>query len=583
MSTLTDNKTFMGHPKGLFVLFFTEMWERFSYYGMRAILVLYIASSLDDGGLGWTKAEAIKLYGWYTMLVYVMSIPGGIIADKLLGQKKSVLLGAIILVAGHGILAVEAMWAFYTGLVLIILGVGMLKPNISTMVGGLYKDGDIRRDKGFTIFYIGINIGAFLSALIVGYVGEKIGWHFGFGLAGIGMLLGLLVYWWGQPYLKEVGNFVGTSTKPEDIEARDRPLTKIEKDRVLVLLVSFLIIVVFWGAFEQAGGLLNIYAKEKINRMILGWEMPASWFQSFNAGFIILLGTAVASFWATRKAKGKETSTLLKMGIGTIIMGLGFALMGFASKEASAVAFGTASFWWLTGAYLLHTIGELCASPTALSFITKLAPVKYASIMMGIYFAATGFGNKLAGNIGEASQSEPIKIEYTGQVADLEPFSRADTMVRGDSAFSIKADLFRDGEELIVTGHDNGVAFSNLFKVTDPKQKTEILELLASREVTHSNPFHARLYFEKDFEAKKIKANKGDGKDYEGTFVIDEIQNKREYSTFMFIFYLTLGFGLVIILFLKPLKRLTHGAEDNERVIDDPAEGYETADPELDS
>ncbi len=175
MSAITpaSEKTFLGHPVGLFVLFFTEMWERFSYYGMRAILVLYMSKSIGDGGLGWTQASAIELYGWYTMLVYVMSIPGGIIADKVLGQKKSVLYGAIILVAGHGILAVEQDWAFYTGLILIVLGVGMLKPNISTMVGGLYKQGDIRRDKGFTIFYIGINIGAFIAALVVGYVGEK--------------------------------------------------------------------------------------------------------------------------------------------------------------------------------------------------------------------------------------------------------------------------------------------------------------------------------------------------------------------------------------------------------------------------
>ncbi len=581
MSQTTLEKTFMGHPRGLFVLFFTEMWERFSYYGMRAILVLYIASTIDDGGLGWTKAEALKLYGWYTMLVYVMSIPGGIIADKMLGQKRSVMLGAIILVAGHGVLAIEALWAFYTGLILIILGVGMLKPNISTMVGGLYKDGDIRRDKGFTLFYIGINIGAFLSSLIVGYVGEKIGWHYGFGLAGIGMLLGLLVYTRGQKYLKDVGNFVGTSTRAEDVEARNRPLTKIEIDRVKVLLISFLIIIVFWGAFEQAGGLLNIYAKEKINRSILGWEMPASWFQSFNAGFIILLGTSVALFWARRKLKGKETSTLLKMGIGTIIMGLGFLLMAGASKDASSTVFGTASFWWLTGAYLLHTIGELCASPTALSFITKLAPVKYASIMMGIYFAATGVGNKLAGSIGEASQTEPVEIELNATPADLEVFGRADTLMAKDDAFTIKADIFRDGENIITTGFENKVNLDRLYTIKDPARKTEILEILANEGADASHPYHAKLYFEKDFEAKKIKANKGDGKNYNGTFVIEEMQSSREYSTFMFIFYLTLGFGLVIILFLKPLKRLTHGAEDNERVIIDPAEGYETADPAL--
>ncbi|NRA47804.1 MAG: MFS transporter, partial [Phaeodactylibacter sp.] len=196
-----------GHPIGLFILFFTEMWERFSYYGMRAILVLYIISSAtgDNPGLGWESSEALALYGWYTMLVYVMSIPGGILADKFIGQKKAVLYGGLTLVLGHGILAIEALWAFYTGLALIILGVGGLKPNISTMVGGLYKQGDERRDQGFTIFYIGINVGAFLSSLIVGAVGETIGWHYGFGLAGIGMLLGQVIFMLGQKYLKGVG------------------------------------------------------------------------------------------------------------------------------------------------------------------------------------------------------------------------------------------------------------------------------------------------------------------------------------------------------------------------------------------
>ena len=198
-------KELFGHPVGLYILFFTEMWERFSYYGMRAILVLYLVSATTEGnaGLGWTQAEALALYGWYTMLVYVASIPGGILADKVFGQKKAVLVGGITLVAGHGILAVEQMWAFYTGLALIIAGVGFLKPNISTMVGGLYKEGDIRRDKGFTIFYIGINLGAFLSSLIVGYVGESIGWHYGFGLAGIAMALGMVVYLMGPETFKK--------------------------------------------------------------------------------------------------------------------------------------------------------------------------------------------------------------------------------------------------------------------------------------------------------------------------------------------------------------------------------------------
>ncbi len=585
MSTSTlqpHQRELFGHPIGLFVLFFTEMWERFSYYGMRAILVLYIASSMSDGGLGWTKASALELYGWYTMLVYVMSIPGGIIADKLLGQKKSVLYGAIILVAGHGLLAFEQQWAFYGGLSLIIFGVGMLKPNISTMVGGLYKQGDLRRDKGFTIFYIGINVGAFLSALVVGYVGEEIGWHYGFGLAGIGMLFGLVVYTWGQKYLTEVGNFIGDTKSNQGKEISKKPLTKIEKDRVIVLLISFLIIIVFWGAFEQAGGLLSIYAKEKVNRVLFGWEMPASWFQSFNAFFIILFGTLVASFWALRKSKGKETSTLLKMGIGTIIMGAGFLLMGFASREASSEVFGKASFWWLTGAYLLHTIGELCASPTALSFITKLAPVKYASIMMGVYFAATGLGNKLAGSIGEASQEEPVKIVLNASPDQLKKYHRIDTLIAKDNSFTLKSDLYLDENNFVALEYNTKEPINNMFSIikSDTKSseqvKYDIVNVLKEHKATKENPLHAKLNFEKDFEAKKIVENKGDGKNYEGKFVIDEIQNAKEYSIFMFIFYLTLGFGLLIILLLKPLKKLTHGAEDNEIEMHE-AEGFDLA------
>jgi POT family proton-dependent oligopeptide transporter len=408
-----DNELF-GHPKGLFVLFFTEMWERFSYYGMRAILVLYLVTQTtgDNPGLGWTTGEALALYGWYTMLVYVASIPGGWIADRILGQKKSVLIGGLILCLGHGILAVEEMWAFYTGLGLIIAGVGLLKPNISTMVGGLYESGDSRRDRGFTIFYIGINIGAFLSSLIVGVVGEVYGWHYGFGLAGIGMLLGQVVYMWGQKHLTHVGNLLTETSNPEDKKKFDQPLTKIEKDRIKVLMLSFLIVIVFWGAFEQAGGLMNIYTLEKTNRVIAGMTIPASVFQSLNAAFIIILGTTVAGYWVKRSSKNKEASSLFKMSVGTMIMGLGFLFMTAASAQFEVQ--GSSAMYWLVFAYLFHTIGELCASPVALSFITKLAPVKYGSIMMGVYFAMTGFGNKLAGLLGESASELGEYVIFTG-------------------------------------------------------------------------------------------------------------------------------------------------------------------------
>jgi POT family proton-dependent oligopeptide transporter len=557
-----------GHPIGLYILFFTEMWERFSYYGMRAILVLYIYTSIEDGGLGWTKGEALELYGWYTMLVYVMSIPGGILADKLLGQKRTVMLGGLLLCAGHGILAIEAVWAFYTGLGLIILGVGCLKPNISTMVGGLYKPGDERRDKGFTIFYIGINIGAFLAGIIVGYVGQNIGWHYGFGLAGIGMIIGQIVYVYGQKYLIGIGDYLGNKDNP-DKELMNKPLTKVEKDRMIVLFISFLIIIVFWGAFEQAGGLLNIYANEKVNLGIGSFSVPASWFQSVNALFIIIFGTSVAAFWVSRKHKGKEVSSLFKMAVGTIIMGSGFLMMASASMEAGAEPFGKSAMFWLVLAYLLHTIGELCASPVALSFITKLAPVKYASIMMGVYFAATGFGNKLAGSIGEAAQAIPVNIELIAKTEAVVPYILEDSLIQKDKDFTLKANIYLAGDDVKIINYadDNDASFRDLIAFENSKDtdaKAILVNMLKEAGATADNQLHAVLRLGKDIEAKKIKANIGDGKNYSGVVEVFEVQNDREFNIFLFITALTVVFGLLIIIFLKPLKRLTHGAEDLE-------------------
>ncbi len=411
-NTLSEREVW-GHPIGLYVLFFVELWERFSYYGMRAILTLFLAAAAigENPGMGWSNAETISFYGTYTMLVYVMSIPGGILADKFIGAKKAVMVGGVLLCIGHLTLAFPGMTAFYTGLGFIILGVGCLKPNISTMVGGLYKTGDERRDKGFYIFYIGINLGAFLGAIAVGTVAKYYGWHMGFGLAGIGMFVGQIVYMLGMKYLEGCGEFIGNEDSVDNA-AMKKPLTKIEKDRMLVLFLSFLLIIVFWGAFEQAGGLMNLYTEQKTNRMLFGWEVPSAWFQSVNAFFIITLGTLVGAFWYKWKMSGKEGSSLFKMAIGLIIMGLGFLFMTLSTLEYAST--GEAAMIWLVLAYLFHTIGELCASPVALSFITKLAPVKYASLMMGAYFAATGFGNKLAGLVGAWSQSAGEMEIFTG-------------------------------------------------------------------------------------------------------------------------------------------------------------------------
>lgn len=402
-----SNQTLWGHPKGLYILFFTELWERFSYYGMRAILVLYLTGKVEDNplnpGWGWDNTSALQLYGWYTFLVYAMSVPGGLLADRLIGQKKSVMLGGVLLVIGHLILAFDAPWAFYTGLAFIILGVGALKPNISTMVGGLYKLGDARRDAAFTIFYVGINIGAFTAPLLVGYIGEVINWHYGFGLAGIGMVIGQVVYIYGQRYLKGIGDFI--PHKITDGTKEKVKLTSVEKDRMIVLLLSFIIVIIFWGAYEQAGGLLNLFAKEKINRLLLGFEVPTSWFQSLHAFYVVLIGVPMAWFWVRWAKKGWESSSLLKMGIGTIITSFGFLMLAAAALESMESLSGKASVYWLFGAYLLHVVGELCISPVALSFITKMAPAKFVSFMMGAYFLATALGNMLAAEIGKAAQS----------------------------------------------------------------------------------------------------------------------------------------------------------------------------------
>ncbi len=393
------------HPKGLYVLFFTEMWERFSYYGMRAIFVLYLAAKAtgDNPGIGWEKVDALALYGWYAMMVYVMAVPGGIIADRFLGQKKTVMIGGFLLCIGHFILAIDSLTSFYVGCIFIVLGVGALKPNISSMVGSLYRKDDPNRTKGFTIFYIGINIGAFAAPLLVGYVGETINWHYGFGMAGIGMLIGQFVYIRGQKYLKGIGDFVPKKVDANSGKIAKEPLTKVEKDRMIVLGLTFLIAIIFWGAYEQAGGLMNLFTKEKIMRTLGTFTVPTSWFQSLHAFYVVLIGVPIAFLWKFLKKKGKPSSTIFKMGIGTIIAGLGFIFLAKAAYDASTLTSGKASMLWILAAYLLHVVGELSISPIILNFITKLAPIKYVSMMMGLYFCASGFGNKLAGVVGEAA------------------------------------------------------------------------------------------------------------------------------------------------------------------------------------
>lgn len=472
MSNITSkdlmNKRVLGQPAGLLVLFFTEFWERFSYYGMRAILVLYLIEKTkgDNPGWGWSEASAYELYGWYTMFVYVMSIPGGLIADKLLGQKRTVILGGWLLCAGHLTLAITAPWAFYTGIVFIILGVGCLKPNISTMVGGLYKGEQDKKDMGFYIFYMGINLGALLAPLLVGYIGQKISWHYGFGLAGIGMILGQLTFLWGLKYLKGIGDL--TERKPIEINSQTPKINlltdifkhtnsliafsltflsgliwwlyfgdlahgalvmalsvgvgisfvvyndgnKVEKDRIKVIFLALIMVIVFFGAFEQAGSLLNVYAEKKTNLHLFSYEIPASWFQSVNSLFILLFATLVGNFWIWWKNRKKINSGIFKIAVGIIIMGIGFLFMSAATRQYDAE--GSSSMIFLVMVYLFSTLGELCASPVSLSLITKLAPLRWGSFFMGIYFASTGLGNKVAGSIAESSVEYGDFAIFTG-------------------------------------------------------------------------------------------------------------------------------------------------------------------------
>ena len=388
------------HPRGLYLLFTTEMWERMSFYGMRALLVLYMTDKAH--GFGWDKRSALSVYGWYTGLVYLTPVLGGMLADRYLGQRRAITIGGVLMMIGHFLMAVPGIPAFYAALSFLIAGNGLFKPNISTMVGGLYKPGDPRRDGAFTIFYMGINVGAWLAPYICGTLGEKVGWEWGFASAGVGMALGLVVF---LALAKRLLGDIGTGPAKVDKAKGDpasheeeKPLTPEEKDRVKVILILALFVVFFWAAFEQAGGLMNLYTDEKVNRVLFGWQIPTTWFQSVNPAFIVLLGPLFAGLWTRLGKEGRDPSIPAKMGGGLLLLSLGFLFMLGASLQSEAA--GKAALLWVVAAYLFHTMGELCLSPVGLSMVTKLAPKRYASLLMGVWFMANAVANKLAGAIG---------------------------------------------------------------------------------------------------------------------------------------------------------------------------------------
>ena len=449
------DKTFLGHPRGLYVLFFTEMWERFSYYGMRALLVLYLTKHfLFD------REAAYGLYGAYTTLVYITPVIGGFLADRYLGARKAVTIGAIFLVLGHLGMAIEGdpvaagetadpgvLNIFYLSLALIIVGVGFLKANISTIVGSLYPKTDARRDSAFTIFYVGINTGAFLGALIAGYLGEVYGWAYGFGAAGVGMLLGLVVFVWGKPALKGAGEpsnpalladkIIGPLSREHTIWAGAivttlivwflvrsqgavnllllasmimtylfivwRAVAKLnphQRNRIIVALVLISTNVLFWGLFEQAGSSLNIFTDEHVDRNLLGWEVPASMFQSINALYIMTLGPVFAGLWIWLSKKGWEPSAPMKFALALMQLGLGFLVLVFG-----AAGDGLTPVIFIFLIYLLHTTGELCMSPVGLSAMTRLSVTSMVGLMMGAWFLASGAGNAVAALIAQATAS----------------------------------------------------------------------------------------------------------------------------------------------------------------------------------
>ncbi len=456
-----DDRGFFGHPRGLSTLFFTEMWERFSYYGLRPLLVLFMAAALAEGGFGFDRDQASAIVGIYGFSVYLASLPGGWIADRLLGLRRAIWWGALLISLGHISIGLSAFMhgrvPFFMGLIFIVLGTGLLKPNISAIVGDLYPEGGERRDAGFSIFYMGINVGAFFGQLITGFLGEQVGWHYGFGAAGVGMLIGLTVFTLrakhtlgdiglepsrhpdpavaakqqrmgklivgiGLGLLAIVVVLAATGTiaiNPQALGTRLRDVTLVlvslfflsvfftgglttdEKKRVGVIVVLFLFAMVFWSAFEQAPTSLNLFAADFTDRMMGGFEVPAVWFQSVNSFFIILLAPVFAAVWVGLGRRGIDLSAPTKFAFGLAMAGIGFVLMIFAANAVVASGGATlVSPWWLVGSYFFQTVGELALSPVGLSSMTKLSPRKYVGQMMGIWFTASALGNLIAGLVG---------------------------------------------------------------------------------------------------------------------------------------------------------------------------------------
>ena len=403
---VASDKQWFGHPRGLATLFFTEMWERFSYYGMRALLILYMVGSVQQPGLGFGDKRAASIYGLYTMLVYLMGIPGGFIADRFLGHYRAVLVGGIIIACGHFSMAVPGLPFFFAGLGLIIIGTGLLKPNVSTIVGTLYAKDDNRRDAGFSIFYMGINLGAFISPLICGWLGQKINWHIGFGAAGVGMTLGLIQYVMGRKYLVARSDAKTPQTKAiETAPAVKEPLTGGDWLRIGAIAILSLFALMFWAGFEQAGSSLNLFADRATRLTVAGHSYPSSWFQSAEPLFVIIFAPIFAWMWI--RLGRMEPSSPVKFTLGLIFLSLSFLLIVPAAHLFESTN-QRVSPMWLIGLYFLQMTGELCLSPVGLSLVTKLSPPRLVGLMMGIWFMATALGNYVAGWVAGFLENRPF-------------------------------------------------------------------------------------------------------------------------------------------------------------------------------
>ena len=449
-----DDRGFFGHPRGLSTLFFTEMWERFSYYGLRPLLVLYMTAALARGGFGFDRPTAANIVGIYAASVYLASLPGGWIADRWLGLQRAIWTGGVFIALGHLSIALSSVFArptFFLGLVLIVIGTGLLKPNVSAIVGDLYGRDDPRRDAGFSVFYMGINTGALVAPIITGLLGERVGWHWGFGAAGVGMLAGLLTFRVrAGPTLGAIGASP-TSTPPQQRQARTVALAALgiialvvaltmtgvvrvdpralagamrnvilamallyflylflfagldadERRRIAVVLVLFAFSVVFWSAFEQQPTSLNLFARDFTDRRVGGWEVPTSWFQAAESVAVILFAPVLAALWAGLATRGRDLSSPTKFALGLSFAGLGFLVMLAASNRVIAGGAATrVSMLWLIASYFLQGIGELSLSPVGMSSMTRLAPRRFSGLTMGAWFTSIALGNLIAGIVG---------------------------------------------------------------------------------------------------------------------------------------------------------------------------------------